>query len=129
VGLTRARPGGTGHLLYNTTSTLTRNGGAVAASLAELYRARAIPPAYPWLDASPPAAPGVSVSDGLLAVTPGDDEPPRWWAVRARTSAGWTTRVVFGAERTVALGVGVTRVIVNAIDAAGNASVAVEWRK
>jgi uncharacterized lipoprotein YddW (UPF0748 family) len=129
VSLTRARPGGTGHLLYNTTSTLTRNGGAVAASLGELYRVRAIPPAYPWLDASAPAAPGVSVSDGLLAVTPGDDEPPRWWAVRARTSAGWTTRVVFGAERTVALGVGVTRVIVNAIDAAGNASAAVEWRK
>ena len=37
--LTRQRPAGTGHLLYNTTWTLKRNGGAVAASLAaDLYR-------------------------------------------------------------------------------------------
>jgi uncharacterized lipoprotein YddW (UPF0748 family) len=129
VSLTRSRPAGTGHLLYNTTSTLTRNGGAVAAALsADLYRARAIPPSYPWLDAAAPPVPSVSVTSGLLTLTPGDDEPPRWWAVRTRTAAGWTTRVVFGAERSVALPTGTFRAIVNAIDMAGNASGAAEWR-
>ena len=90
VSLTRTRPAGTGHLLYNTTSTLTRNGGAVAASLAgDLYRMRAVPPAYPWLDGAPPAAPGVALSGPLLALTPGDDEAPRWWVVRSRAAAVW----------------------------------------
>lgn len=129
VSLTRTRPAGTGHLLYNTTSTLTRNGGAVAASLAgDLYRVRAVPPAYPWLDGAPPAAPGVALSGPLLALTPGDDEAPRWWVLRSRAAAGWTTRVVFGAERTVALPTGSTRAIVNAVDQAGNASPPAEWR-
>jgi uncharacterized lipoprotein YddW (UPF0748 family) len=130
VSLTRTRAGGTGHLLYNTTSTLTRGGGAVAASLAaDLYRLRAIPPAYTWLDGAAPPTPMITVANGLLAMTPGDDEPPRWWIVRSQGTAGWSTRVVFGAERSVGLPAGTSRVLVNAIDVAGNASGAAEWRK
>ena len=129
VSLTRTRPAGTGHLLYNTTSTLTRSGGAVAASLAaDLYRVRAIPPAYSWLDAVAPSAPTVTVANGLLTLTPGTGEAARWWIVRSRAASGWSTRVVFGAERAVGLPSGTTRVIVNAVDLAGNASIPAEWR-
>jgi uncharacterized lipoprotein YddW (UPF0748 family) len=40
IRLARARPGATGELLYNTNSTLKKNGGAVAASIAPLYTHR-----------------------------------------------------------------------------------------
>ena len=129
VGLTRARSGGSGHLLYNTTSTLTRNGGAVAASLSVLYQTRAVPPAYPWLDAAPPPAPAITVANGVVSVTPGAGESARWWALRVRTNDVWSTRLVFGTERSIALGADASRVIVNAIDAAGNASPNVEWKR
>jgi uncharacterized lipoprotein YddW (UPF0748 family) len=128
VSLTRARTGGTGHLLYNTTWTLTRNGGAVAASLGDLYRVRALPPAYPWLDDSRPAAPTITVAGSLLSITEPGEVPARWWVVRSRSASGWTTRVVFGTEQTVALPAGTVRAIVNAVDAAGNVSADVEWR-
>ena len=129
VGLTRQRSGGTGHLLYNTTSTLTRNGGAVAASLsADLYRVRAVPPAATWLDGSAPPTPAIAVNGVSLAITPGSGEASRWWIVRSLQAAGWTTKVVFGSERSVTLAGGTTRVIVNAVDAAGNLSGPVEWR-
>jgi uncharacterized lipoprotein YddW (UPF0748 family) len=130
VSLTRQRAAATGHLLYNTTSTLTRSNGAVAASLAaDLYRVRAIPPASPWLDAAPPPAPSIGVTESSLTLTPGAGEPPRWWVLRILSGASWSTRVVFGTERSVALPNGATRVIVNAVDAAGNLSGTAEWRQ
>ena len=129
VSLTRQRPGGTGHLLYNTTWTLTRNGGAVAASLASaLYRDPAIPPASPWLDAAAPSPPTIAVASNALTITPAAGEPPRWWIIRSRSATEWRTRVVFATERSVSLPTGTTRVIVNATDAAGNLSAPVEWR-
>jgi len=128
ISLTRNRPAGTGHLLYNTTWTLTRNGGAVAASLADLYRARAILPAFSWLDSSAPAAPALAASAGSFTITPGTGEQARWWVVRSLSASGWTTRVLFGSERSFAAPSGTTRVIVNAVDAAGNLSGPAEWR-
>jgi uncharacterized lipoprotein YddW (UPF0748 family) len=129
VSLTRTRPAGTGHLLYNTTSTLTRNGGAVAAALAaDLYKGRAIPPPFTWLDAAPPPVPTITVAGTTLGVTPGAGEAPRWWVVRAGTASAWTTKVVFGAERTITLPGGTSRVLVNAVDQAGNLSAPAEWR-
>ena len=130
IGLTRQRTGGTGHLLYNASSTLTRNNGAVAASLAaDLYRVRAVPPASPWLDSASPAAPLLAVAGGALTLTPGLGETPRWWVLRIFSGTSWTTRVVFGVERSVALPNGTARVIVNAVDVAGNLSGMAEWRK
>ena len=102
----------------------------MAASLAaDLYRVRAIPPASPWLDGAPPAAPSLAVpGGGALTLTPGPGETPRWWVIRIFSGTSWTTRVVFGAERSVALPNGTTRVIVNAVDAVGNLSGLAEWR-
>ena len=127
--MTRTRPAGSGQILYNTTSTLTRNGGAVASSLGELYRTRALPPAYTWLDASVPPAPTVTTAGSLMTIAPGNGEAARWWVIRSQTTSGWTTRVVFGAERTVALPAGTSRAIVNAVDIAGNLSAEAEWRQ
>ena len=128
IRLTRTRPGGTGHFLYNTTWTLRRND--LAATLAgDLYRDAALVPASPWLDAAAPPPPSLSASGGAVQITPGAGEPARWWAVRLRTSGAWSARVLFAGQRIVGLESGVDRVLVQAVDQAGNLSTAAEWRR
>lgn len=129
IRLTRERPAGTGHLLYNTTTTLKRNGGAVAASISPLYTSRAIVPASPWLDAIAPPAPAVSVSGRTVEIVPAAGEQPRWWLVRARMGGTWRSTLLFGDQRSLPLGGEPERVLVNAIDQAGNASGEVSWSR
>ena len=127
---TRLRPQGTGHLLYNTSWTLTRNGGALASTLAaDLYKTRALVPASPWLDASAPSTPSISVTGNSLAITPGAGEAARWWAIRSRSSGEWRTRILFGSERSAAIDGSVDRALVQAVDQAGNVSAVAEWRR
>lgn len=130
IRLTRARPNGTGHLLYNTTWTLRRNGGALATALAaDIYKDAALVPAVPWLDDTAPGPPTLRFAAGAIQITPAAGEPARWWAARLRASDKWTTRVLFGAERTVTVDAGVDRALVQAVDEAGNLSAAAEWRR
>lgn len=129
VALTRTRPAGTGHILYNTTTTLKSSNGAVASSLAALYAKPALVPAYPWLDAIAPDAPAVSVSGRTVQMTPGPGELPRWWVVRSRAGVSWTTSLVFGTARTVTLAQDANRVLLTAVDQAGNASNPGSWAK
>jgi uncharacterized lipoprotein YddW (UPF0748 family) len=129
IRLTRERPAGTGHLLYNTTTTLKRNGGGISAALAPLYAARAIPPASSWLDAAPPPPPAVSVAGSSVQLVPGAGEGARWWLVRWRSGGAWRTSLLFGDRRSLALPAEPDRVLVNAIDQAGNASADVSWAR
>jgi uncharacterized lipoprotein YddW (UPF0748 family) len=130
IQATRQRTGGTGHVLYNTTATLKRSSGALAAALAaDLYKSVALVPASPWLDSTAPAAPALTLASGALQITPGAGEPPRWWAVRMRTSQAWTTSVLFGQLRVLFVDAGVSRVLVQAVNQAGNLSTAAEWRR
>ena len=99
IRLTRLRPHGTGEFLYNTTSTLKQNGGAIASALAaDLYKSAALVPASPWLDDTAPGAPGIAVSSGKVSITPASGEAARWWALRTHSAAGWETSVVFGEQ-------------------------------
>src|SRR5687767_14765233 len=69
IRTTRARAGTSGNLLYNTTATLKRNGGALATALAQdLYKNPALVPAVPWLDSTPPPTPSIALSGGALAM-------------------------------------------------------------
>jgi uncharacterized lipoprotein YddW (UPF0748 family) len=130
IRLTRTRPAGTGHLLYNTTWTLKQNTGALAATLAtDLYTSVALVPASPWLDSTAPGAPTVSVAGITLAIAPGAGETARWWAVRLHSAGGWTARVLFGSERTLVIDGGTDRVSAQAVDQAGNLGAAAEWKK
>jgi uncharacterized lipoprotein YddW (UPF0748 family) len=125
---TRKRTSGTGNILYNTTWTLKRNG--LAATLASnLYKTAALIPASPWLDGAPPPAPTITVTSDILSITPSAGEAARWWAVRSHSSSGWTTRILFGAERTPSLPSGTDRVLIQAVDQAGNTSAVTEWRR
>ncbi|HEX2722053.1 MAG TPA: family 10 glycosylhydrolase [Gemmatimonadaceae bacterium] len=130
IRATRLRQGGTGNLLYNTSWTLKRNGGALANTLAgDLYRTSALVPASSWLDATPPPAPAIAIASDILQIRPGLGETPRWWALRIHASSTWTTRILFGTDRTLSLPSGADRVLVQSADAAGNVSAAAEWRR
>lgn len=128
VRAVRSRATGTGELLYNATATLRRSNGAVAASVAPLYASRALVPAYPWLDALAPATPALTVSGRTVQFTPAVSNEPRWWAVRVLAGGTWTTRILFGDQRSLTLDADPQRVILNAVDQAGNASADVSWR-
>ncbi len=130
IRATRQRAGGTGNLLYNTSWTLKRNAGALATSLAgDLYKSGALVPALPWLDAAPPGAPSIAIASDILQITPGAGENARWWALRIRFAGTWTTRILFGTARTLSLPTGSDRVLVQAVDQAGNVSANAEWRR
>jgi uncharacterized lipoprotein YddW (UPF0748 family) len=135
IKLIRARPSthGPGHIMFNTTTTLKRNNGAVLATIVPLYPERALVPASPWLDSVPPPAPTIVVTGRNLQITPAAGETPRWWLVRVRTSGhwwrrgGWTSRTVFANTTAIALDDDPERVLVSAVDAAGNVSAAAEF--
>lgn len=131
IRLTRTRPAGTGHFLYNTSWTLKQNGGALATTLAgDLYKTAALVPAVPWLDSSPPGAPTLSLSGTSLQITPAPGEAARWWAIRIQTAGAWTTQVRFGgAAAAMSVSAETQRVLVQAVDQAGNTSTVASWRR
>lgn len=128
IRATRQRTNGTGNLLYNASWTLKKNGLAATLS-GDLYKTVALVPASPWLDAVPPNAPTISVASDLLQITPANGEPARWWTVRSHASGGWTTRIMFAADRNVALPSGSDRAVVQAVDQAGNVSADAVWHR
>ncbi len=129
VVMTRSRPAGTGHLRYNTNTTLKKNGGATAVSLSSLYALRALVPAFPWLDSIAPGAPTITVSARTVSIAPAVGEAARWWYVRVRIGGTWITKVMFGDQRSLAFSGDPARVLVNAADQAGNLSGPAEWKR
>ena len=129
ITMARLRPGSTGHLLYNATATLRRTPTPVAASVAPLYAQRALAPACPWLDNTAPSSPTIAVDNKTLHITPAAGETARWWFVRVHDAQGWTSRVHFGTTSDIQYDAALDRVLVNAVDAAGNASTAADWRR
>ena len=126
-----------GLLFYNTTSTLSRNNGEMAGLLKrEFFADPALPPAAAWLGGSAPGRPTITVGARTAAGTSVTLAPaggaPRWWLVRARAGDEWTTRVVFGAERTFDVGASNGQpadwIVVNAVSAAGAPSEDAVWR-
>jgi hypothetical protein len=137
--ITREHTKNPGEILFNTKSTLYRLGGRVGETVRrEIYTLPAIVPAYRWLDSIAPAAPALSVSGKSVTVSSPDGENPRWWLVQAhipahwtlkgRAAAAWATHLV-RSTNPIELRSKPDRVLVQAVDAAGNTSPAVEWRR
>ena len=133
VAATRAR-GAQGMVFYNGTATVSRNNGEIAAMLRrDFFPDAALPPAASWLAAPPPPRAVVAVTSNaatgsVVSITP-PATPPRWWVIRSRTGNQWTTRLVFGTERSVTLGTGaVDWVVVNAVNAAGAVGEDAVWK-
>ena len=129
IGLTRQRSA-RGQILYNTTWTLKQNGGALAGTLATgVYVDNAVMPAMPWLDASAPGTPTVTVNGASLKMNPAAGENVRWWVLQLRTNGAWSVRTQFGTSDTFAVNSNVDRVRVYAADAVFNLSAPAEWRR
>lgn len=135
VKVARTRNTG-GVLFYNTTTTITRNGGEVATALkSEVFTQPALAPATTWLDAAPPAPPaisGVSATSGWRATLTSSGEPVRFYHVRYRAGTRWTVLVVDGATTQLVLPASsngaIDWVVVNAVDRVGNTSPDATWR-
>jgi len=131
VKLIRARPAPPGNVTFNATTTLKRDNG-VLATLVPMYQERALVPAFPWLDNTPPAAPTISLTGSSLQISAA--EKPRFWVVQTHSSGGffrrasWTTRLVSGDSTSVTLPETADGVVVSAVDMAGNASARIRAR-
>lgn len=92
--------GGSGALLYNTTSVRLNRGGLAEALGTSSFASPALVPATPWLDALPPAMPSLMVSSLGSAIRAtwgvGDPEPVRWWLLQWRNSRKWDARLIWG---------------------------------
>ena len=135
VAATRAR-GAAGLVFYNTTSTLARGGGEIASMLRrDFFTDAALPPAAAWLGGSVPAPPTITVggatSSGTTVTLASSAPAPRWWILRYRAGSVWTTRLLFGAERTITLSSpsgSVDWVVANAVNAQGATSGDAVWK-
>jgi uncharacterized lipoprotein YddW (UPF0748 family) len=110
--ITRDQLGATGHVHFSMRAL--QPGVPVRDSLvtrlaAEIYSKPALVPSTPWLDATLPAAPIARVArdtatGGLrLVLTPGNQKSVRLWTVQVLDSAGWSTRILPGAQRSHAI--------------------------
>jgi uncharacterized lipoprotein YddW (UPF0748 family) len=132
ISATRAR-GASGMVFFNATGTLSKANGEFAAMLArDFFMDAALPPAASWLGSAAPAPPAIAVTNGAtLTITPASGTV-RWWVVRYRAGDRWTTRIIFGDQRTIALtaanGTPVDWVVVNAASATGALSEDAVWR-
>ena len=84
-----------GHVHFRL-AALFANQDRLGNTLSGPYAERAIVPAFPWIDATVPAAPQVDIVRGTGAasftIAPGDSVPVRWWLIQTRGRDGvWTT--------------------------------------
>jgi len=128
IALTRANPGATGHIHFNT-KVLMDNVEGIADRLAEVYAEPALVPSSPWLDSVAPPPPVVhtardtSAGTFTLRIAPGDKEPLRQWIVQSRFRGEWTSAILPATEETHILkDANAEFVSVVAIDRSGNAS-------
>jgi uncharacterized lipoprotein YddW (UPF0748 family) len=134
IKIDRAQPDfARGTIMFNTTTTLKRDNG-VLPTIVPLFRERALVPAFPWLDASAPAAPVITVSGRTLTLAP-NGTAPRWWFVRVKSRGGifrptrWTSHTLFGSARSFDLDVDPAEVLVNAVSPTGIVSPTASYRR
>lgn len=123
----------TGSILYNGTSVRTNRGGFATTLGGGLFATGAIPPATPWLDATAPAVPTLTVatSGSTLSVSmnPGDGDT-RSLLLRWRVNGEWRQRVIASVQRAADIpAANVDGVVLNALDKVGNASADAVWRR
>lgn len=124
--------GASGSILYNGSSVRTDRGGFRSTLVETQYTAAAIPPASPWLDATAPTTPDLTVSPTMeqVRVRLTGDAETYWWFVRWRDAGRWQARLVRASQDTVALpGARIDGVAVAAVDRLGNASPDAVWRR
>jgi uncharacterized lipoprotein YddW (UPF0748 family) len=110
IALTRNQPGATGNIFF-AANDLMRNSKGVADALAVAYARPALMPAFPWLDATPPAAPTLHLGlrfdntrNALTASWTANGAEPAWqWLVRSRIGGTWRTDILPFDQNTIDL--------------------------
>jgi uncharacterized lipoprotein YddW (UPF0748 family) len=126
IYVTRGQAGATGNIHFSMRALLGDPDSLATKLATEAYAQPALPPASPWLGTGSPGAPEArwdrTGGAGRLALQPGRGTAPRWWVVRLRTAAGWTTEILPGWMLTheVPDGAGIEQVVVTAVDRVGN---------
>lgn len=134
IRLTRAQPGATGNVHFSMKVFQQDPDHLVERLESESYAAPALVPASRWLPSSGYSAPVVAMRTDArsgdrvldLRLAKAVSNGPWLWSVQTRTSAGWTTEIVPGAEHTHVVtsrgGAPPLDIRVRAVDRVGNAS-------
>ena len=140
VDSTRAIPGASGNVHFSGRAFLENPDSLLERLRAGPYDDLALVPASRWLDSIAPAVPRLTVHPaGVQLPATGPDtlhtpmrvtisaakrSKPFLWTVRTRrdTTSAWTTAIITATEDRVPLPAGATKIVVTAIDRAGNES-------
>ncbi len=120
-----------GHIHWSS-SALMKNAALDEALLRDAYQQPALIPASPWLDASPPDRPKLTVTPWKKTMTLGwkktGAEPVCWWVLQCRTNGVWTSEILPGNESgRYRENFSPDAVALRAVDRAGNLSPAAVW--
>lgn len=112
-----------GNILWNFKPLLQNRAGISDTLKTRVYPELALAPATPWLDASPPPAPLVSLNPNLnLTLNPNSTDPIRWWIVQTRRSNDWDTGIFDGRSTRLTFKDKPDVIAVASVDRAGNLS-------
>jgi uncharacterized lipoprotein YddW (UPF0748 family) len=132
IKLTRAQPGATGHIHFNT-RVIMRSPDSLNAKLSRVYEEPALIPASPWLGGKKPGRPIVALrtdaatGDRLVSLTPAKGESVWLWTVRTQANGTWQTEIIPGWQRRHRLpSADADRVLVSAVSRTGMESATIE---
>lgn len=109
VVATRADRTATGNVHFSMKALARNQGGVADALTARVYDGPALIPESPWLIGNAPRAPEARyVADGPSRLRACFGDPtliaPRWWVLYVKRDHTWTTRILPGSVRQMALG-------------------------
>jgi uncharacterized lipoprotein YddW (UPF0748 family) len=130
IGVTR-RYANAGHIHWSVMA-LMRNAALDTALMQQAYQQPALIPACPWLDATPPAAPKLSVSKTAKSVRiqwqNTATEQLANWLVQTRANGEWSTQIFPAGRLDFSLDKSAPEIIsVRAVDRVGNLSAPAIW--
>jgi uncharacterized lipoprotein YddW (UPF0748 family) len=131
IQVVRMQGGDGGEVHYHLRS-LTDNPALAAAVRAE-YASPVLVPASPWIAASAPLKPRLTVDTGSRSAhvrwENAGGEPPRWWLLQSRANGVWTTQVFPAGQTDCQLNNGLPdAVAIRAVDRLGNLSEPAVWQ-
>jgi uncharacterized lipoprotein YddW (UPF0748 family) len=118
----KANGAGVGAVHWDVKSLLQNKGGIFNVLRDQVYSARALVPASPWLGSENPAAPTLNRDGSRITWKTAGTIPCRWWAVQTLRGSDWNLRVLPAGSSELTLEAGVSSVAVRGIDRFGNAS-------
>ena len=129
IQITRKQPGASGEIHWSMKSLLNNQRGAADALARDVYAQPALVPAFPWLEATSPAAPKLRVSsDGVSSAratwAAAAGEVAWLWALQSLTGGVWRTEI-FPASQTSCALARAEAVALTAVNRFGNTSTAV----